>query len=129
VDRAAPTSVLIADDDRVVREILSATIRREASLRLAAAATDADEAIAAAAAEQPDVAIVDVHMPGGGVRATRGIKRRSPSTAVLALSSADDRETVVKMLDAGAIGYLVKGASAESILEAIESAASGRSSL
>src|SRR4051794_9420274 len=120
-----PTTVLIADDDRVVREILAATIRSAEAMELVGAVTDAPEAIAAAASAQPDVAIVDVHMPGGGVRATQGIKRRSPNTAVLALSSADDRETVVKMLDAGAIGYLVKGASAESILEAIESAADG----
>ncbi len=68
-------------------------------------------------------------MPGGGVRAAREIKRCSPATGVIALTSAEDRATVVEMLDAGAIGYLVKGASAARILESIGLAASGRSSL
>jgi len=61
--------------------------------------------------------IIDVYMPGGGVRAAREIKRCSPATGVIALTSAEDRATVVEMLDAGAIGYLVKGASAARILE------------
>lgn len=122
-------SVLIADDDRVVREVLAATIRSDPTLRFVGASRDADEAIAAATAERPDVAIVDVHMPGGGVWAAREIKRCSPATGVIALTSADDRATVVEMLDAGAIGYLVKGASTARILESIDLAARGRSSL
>jgi EAL domain-containing protein (putative c-di-GMP-specific phosphodiesterase class I) len=69
-------------------------------------------------------------MPGGGgVRAAREIKRCSPATGVIAHTSAEDHGTVVKMLDAGAIGYLVKGTSPAQILESIVLAASGRSSL
>ena len=69
--------VLIVDDDRGAREALSALMEGEEGLELAAAASDAAEAIALAEREQPDVAIIDVRIPGGGcVAAARGIARR-----------------------------------------------------
>jgi EAL domain-containing protein (putative c-di-GMP-specific phosphodiesterase class I)/CheY-like chemotaxis protein len=123
-------TVLIADDDRLVSRMLASTIEAEPSLTLVGSVADAEQVIAAAVAQRPDVAIVDVHMPGGGgPRAAREIRRRAPGTRVIALSSADDRATVVQMLEAGAIGYLVKGASAATIVESIARAANGHSSL
>jgi EAL domain-containing protein (putative c-di-GMP-specific phosphodiesterase class I) len=69
-------------------------------------------------------------MPGGGgAEAARGIRRGSPETRVLALSAYDDRATVLEMLEAGVVGYLVKGSSIESIMDAIEQAAAGQGSL
>jgi DNA-binding NarL/FixJ family response regulator len=115
--------VLIAEDDPTVREALAALIRSEPGLELVAAVGDADAAIAAAAAELPDLAIVDVRMPGGGARATREIGLRSPRTKVIALSGADDPATVHELLDAGAIGYLIKGSPIDTILASIEQAA------
>ena len=86
--------------------------------------------IAAADAAKPDVAIVDVNMPGGGgARATREIRRKSPGTKVLAFSVLRDRSAVISMLDAGAAVYLVKGASAREILNSIAITASGDSML
>ena len=79
--------------------------------------------------EKPAVAVLDVHIPGGGAIAARGIKRCSPKTRVLALSAGDDRETVLEMLEAGADGYLMKGSSSETILTSIERAAHGQGSL
>src|SRR5581483_3017941 len=79
-----------------------------------------DEALALARARRPDVALVDVKMPGGGgVRAAREIIRVSPQTRVLALSAYEDRQTVLQMLAAGAVGYLVKGTSPDEIVRAI----------
>ena len=72
-------------------------------------AEDADQAILVGGARAPDVAVVDVRMPGGGAGATRGIKLRSPHTGVIAFSAHDDPLTRQEMLDAGADGYLVKG--------------------
>ena len=69
--------------------------------------------------EQPDVALVDVRMPGGGASAARGIRGCAPDTRVLAFTAHDDRETVLQMLEAGAIGYLLKGDSIDEIVEAI----------
>jgi EAL domain-containing protein (putative c-di-GMP-specific phosphodiesterase class I) len=75
------------------------------------------------------VALVDVRMPGGGASAARGIRRRSPATKVLALSAFDDRPTVLQMVEAGVVGYLVKGSPVAHIVDSIERAAAGQGSL
>src|SRR6266851_3212246 len=122
--------VLIAEDDAPVREALAALIRSEPGLRLVGAAADADEAIAMAAAPRPDVALLDVRMPGGGgARAARALKQCSPETRVVALSASGERASVLEMLEAGSVGYLVKGGPIQAILETIEGAAGGQSSL
>jgi EAL domain-containing protein (putative c-di-GMP-specific phosphodiesterase class I)/CheY-like chemotaxis protein len=121
---------MLAEDDPRVRDALAALIGEEATLELVAAVADADEAVVAAEREHPDVALVDVRMPGGGGRtAARGITRRSPGTSVLALSAYEDRDSVLEMLEAGAVGYLIKGSPAERILESIKGAAEGKGTL
>jgi EAL domain-containing protein (putative c-di-GMP-specific phosphodiesterase class I)/DNA-binding NarL/FixJ family response regulator len=123
-------TVLIAEDDSQLRGVLSALIDSEPALRLVGAARDADEAIELACEARPDVAIVDVNMPGGGgVKVARELRRSAPDTKVLALTAAADRNTVLEMLEAGVVGYLVKGSSTEHILESIERAGSGQSML
>jgi EAL domain-containing protein (putative c-di-GMP-specific phosphodiesterase class I)/response regulator of citrate/malate metabolism len=122
--------VLIAEDDPTVRDALRALIAAEPGLEPVGTAGDAREAIRLAEAERPDVALVDVRMPeGGGQRAARGISKRSPETKVLALSADESRDTVLEMLEAGVVGYLVKGDSIDRILESIQSAANGQASL
>lgn len=122
--------VLIADDEAEIRAALADLIASEDSLELVGAACDAGEAVELAGANRPDVALLDVRMPGGGgLRAARGILRRSPETRVLALSAYQDRGTVLQMLGAGAIGYLVKGVGAEEIVGAIERAVRGQTSV
>jgi DNA-binding NarL/FixJ family response regulator len=121
---AAAVRILVAEDDLRVRDALTELIAYEPDLHLVGAVGDASAAADAAARELPDVAIVDVRMPGGGgAWATREIRRRSPSTRVLAFSGHSDQETVDEMLDAGAHGYLVKGSSITVILETIAVAA------
>jgi DNA-binding NarL/FixJ family response regulator len=121
----APIRVLIAEDDESVREILASIVRAEAAFELAATAEDADGAIAAAARVQPDVALVDVRMPGGGASAARGIKARSPHTGVLAFSASDDALTMKEMYAAGADGYIVKGSPVTAIIASIRDAGRG----
>lgn len=121
--------VLVAEDDQTVRDALEALLRSERSLELAAAVGDAPSAVEAARREQPDVALVDVRMPGGGASAARGITSCAPGTRVLAYTAHDDRETVLQMLEAGAIGYLLKGGSIDEIVEAIHRAADGQAPL
>jgi PAS domain S-box-containing protein len=117
-------SVLIADDDAAVREALADLLGDESTLTLVAVAATADEAIEIAGRERPDVALLDVRMPGGGgPRATREIALCSPSTRCLALSVRDENASVYEMLAAGASGYLVKGATDREIVEAILRAA------
>jgi EAL domain-containing protein (putative c-di-GMP-specific phosphodiesterase class I)/DNA-binding NarL/FixJ family response regulator len=122
--------VLIADDETEVRAALADLIGSEPSMELVGAAADAAEAIEMAQAHRPDVALVDVKMPsGGGPRAAREITRRSPQTRVLALSAYEDRTTVLEMLGAGAVGYLVKGTAPDEIVRAIQRAVRGQTSV
>ena len=103
--------VLIADDDPVMRMLLSAVVNGDAELELVGQAEDADPASSLAASLQPDVALWAVEMPGGGgLRAARAIKEDVPSVRVLALSAHDTEEAREAMLEAGADGYVVKGA-------------------
>jgi EAL domain-containing protein (putative c-di-GMP-specific phosphodiesterase class I)/CheY-like chemotaxis protein len=121
---------LIADDEPRLRGALADLIGSEESMRLVGSAGDADEAIAMAEAIRPDVAIVDVKMPaGGGPRAARGIMEASPDTRVIALSAHEDRQTVLEMLRAGAVSYLVKGTTPDEIVRSIGRAAQGQASL
>jgi EAL domain-containing protein (putative c-di-GMP-specific phosphodiesterase class I) len=122
--------VLVADDEPALRNALSELLGQEEHVELVGTAADADEAIALAGREFPDVALVDVKMPaGGGPRAAREIQRLSPATRVIALSAFEDRPTVLEMLRAGAVGYLVKGTAAEEIVGSIRRVAGGGTSL
>jgi EAL domain-containing protein (putative c-di-GMP-specific phosphodiesterase class I) len=118
--------VLVADDEPSVREALEALMAVEPDLDLVASASDAETAIILAARERPDVALLDVRMPGGGgERAAREIGRISPPTRVIALSAHHDGAQVRAMLQAGALAYLAKGSPAEEILGAIHRAVGG----
>ncbi len=122
--------VLIADDEAAVRQAISELVGSDPAMEVIATAGDADEAIRTARELKPDVALVDVKMPGGGgARAAREIRRESPQTHVVALSAYEDRRTVMDMLQAGVVGYIVKGTSAEEILHTIRRSMRGEGTL
>src|ERR1700730_6187845 len=103
-------SVLIADEDAAVLEALADLLSEEPSIKVVDVAATADEAIEIAARERPNVALLDVRMPGGGgPRAAREIAVRSPSSRCPARSAREENARVYEMLEAGASGYLVKG--------------------
>jgi DNA-binding NarL/FixJ family response regulator len=130
MSRPARTRVIVAEDDASLRDALAAIIGGEATLDLVAAVGDAEAAIRAAEHLRPDVAVVDVRMPGGGgTHAAREIKRCSPRTEVLALSAHEDRATVMRMLEAGAAGYLITASSIDCILDSIQHAADDQADL
>jgi DNA-binding NarL/FixJ family response regulator len=115
--------VLVADDDYDARGLLQVYVQGEPELDLVGAAADADGAIALAREHRPDTALLDVNMPGGGgVRAAREIRQISPETSIIAVSALDDRNTVLEMLKAGAISYVVKGATREQIIDTVRRA-------
>jgi EAL domain-containing protein (putative c-di-GMP-specific phosphodiesterase class I)/FixJ family two-component response regulator len=123
-------TVLVADDSAVTREALVELLSETAGLLCVAAVADSGAAIAQAAQWQPDVAVLDVVMPGGGgLAAVLGIKEVSPRTRVLAFSAASDRASVVQMLRSGANGYLVKGSPAADILDGLHRCAAGATAL
>jgi signal transduction histidine kinase len=121
---------MIAEDEDVVRDALVDLVSSDDRMEVVASAADADEAIRVAEETQPDVALVDVKMPGGGGPvAAREIRRRSPHTHVVALSAYEDRSTVLEMLRAGVVGYIVKGTPADEILDTICRSVQGQGSL
>ena len=112
--------VLIADDDPVMRMLLTAVVNSDPALELVGAAEDATQAIELARAHTPDVVLLDVEMPGGGgPHAAREIKRAQPSTRVLALSAHASGEQREAMEAAGADGYVVKGTPPADVAKAL----------
>lgn len=125
-----PIRVILADDDPGVLAALTALIDDEPGMTIVGTAGDANEAVLIAEHTTPDVALVDVQMPGGGgSRATREIILRSPRTGVVALSAHGARSAVAEMLRAGALGYVVKGAPIAEIVDAVRRTARGEGSL
>lgn len=111
----------------VLREALADLIRDDSRLELVGLAADADEAIAMAREHSPQVAILDVKMPGGGGhRAASEIAELSPTTKILAFSAYDDRQSIEEMMEAGAFGYLVKGARMDEVIDEILRAAEAK---
>ncbi len=122
--------VLLADDHPALREGLRCILQREEDLNVVAEASDGEEAVTLTAELTPDVVLMDIVMPKlGGVEATKQIKQINPATAVLALTAYDDDLYVIDLLQAGAAGYILKGASGKQIVEAIRSVATGESVL
>jgi EAL domain-containing protein (putative c-di-GMP-specific phosphodiesterase class I)/DNA-binding NarL/FixJ family response regulator len=118
--------ILVADDDDLIREAVVDLLGSEPEMEVIGVAADAITAIALAARTLPDVALVDVRMPGGGgPEAAIGIRRASGLTKVVAYSVYHDPASIRKMIRAGAVGYVVKGASIDEVLEAIRLAANG----
>jgi DNA-binding NarL/FixJ family response regulator len=100
--------VVIADDHAPTRADIRMSLEREPRFRVAAEAPDAFAAIEAAARERPDVCLLDVHMPGGGVAATWEISARLPQTKIVMLTVSREEADLFAALRAGAAGYLLK---------------------
>jgi DNA-binding NarL/FixJ family response regulator len=122
----SPIHVLIADDHAIVRDGLALVIKAEPDMRVVALASDGEEAVAAAAAHKPHVAVLDMRMPRlGGVAAIRALRERCPDTKVLVLSMYDDERLASAALAAGAHGYLGKQAPSSALLRAIRAVHAG----
>jgi DNA-binding NarL/FixJ family response regulator len=122
--------VVIADDQRVVREGLTMLIGLIDDVEIVGTAADGAEAVRLAAALQPDVVLMDLRMPElDGAEATRRIRTSRPETQVLVLTTYADDASLFPALRAGARGYLTKDASAEEIEQAIRALDAGRTHL
>jgi DNA-binding NarL/FixJ family response regulator len=116
--------LIIADDDALARALIEAIVERDDELELVGSAEDAERAIELAGEHQPDVAVLDWVMPGGGgPAAARGIRGRSPDTKIVALTSPDEQHAAAETLRAGARTTLVKGCPPEELLRTIRDAA------
>lgn len=123
---AVPLRVVVADDHPIVREGLQAVLAALPDVALVDTAATGAEAVAVAAARQPDVIVMDLHMPDlDGVQATRQIVAAQPDVAVLVLTMDQDDEMLIAPLRAGARGYLLKGASHNDLARALRAVAAG----
>ena len=126
----SPIRVLIADDQRVVRDGLTMIVGLIEGVDVVATASDGIEAVTGAERERPDVVLMDLRMPGlDGAGATRQIRATLPDTEVLVLTTYADDRSLFPALQAGARGYLTKDAGAEEIEQAIRALAAGRTHL
>lgn len=124
------TTLLIADDHTVVREGIRGLLRLDSRFTIVAEAADGDSAVALAREHMPDVVLLDLMMPGmGGVEATRAIRVASPRSHIMILTSSDDDELAFAAIEAGAQSFLLKSMRGELLLQAVESASLGESTL
>ena len=129
-ETAAPVRVLIADDQKIVREGLVSLLSLLPGIDVVGAATDGDDAVRQALALRPDVVLMDLNMPRcNGVEATEQLRDRQPGTRVVVLTTYADDDWVFAALQAGARGFLTKDAGAEEIHRAIATVASGDAQL
>jgi DNA-binding NarL/FixJ family response regulator len=119
-------AVLLVDDHAVVRQGLRALIEAEGDMVVVGEAENGRQAVAQTKKLLPDVVVMDVAMPGmNGLEATRQIVRNVASAKVLVLTSYGDEDYVAQLLEAGAIGYLVKQTAAADLLRAIREVRGG----
>ena len=126
----APIRVLLTDDHAIVRKGIRALLATELDIQVVGEAGDGLEAVAQAKALQPDVILMDLVMPKlDGIEATRQITAELPDTGVLVLTSFAADEKVFPAIKAGALGYLLKDSSPETLVEAIHQVHRGEPSL
>jgi DNA-binding NarL/FixJ family response regulator len=121
-----PLRILLVDDHPLVRNGLRALLSSMTEMTVVGEAATGEEAITQAAELQPDIILMDLHMPGlNGIEATRRILQASPRIGILVLTMLEDDASVFAAMRAGARGYLLKGADQAEVLRAIDVIAHG----
>ena len=125
-----PIRVMLVDDHTMVRRGLAIFLKVFDDLQLAGEAGSGEEALRRCAEIRPDVVLMDMVMPGmDGVATTRAIRQQFPQVQVIALTSFKEGQLIKNVLEAGAIGYLLKDVSADDLARAIRAAHDGRATL
>lgn len=122
-----PIRILLADDHTVVRKGLRLLLESQADFKVVADAADGREAVALAGQLRPDVAVMDIAMPGlNGIEAARQISAKLPQTAVVFLSMHADEGYVLRALKAGARAYLLKDSAEHDLINAVKAVSEGK---
>ncbi len=122
-------SVVLVDDHTVVRSGLKALLGTQADLVVVGEASSGEEALVAAAQHSPAVVLMDLAMGAGmdGIEAIKQLRQRNPRQAVIVFTTYDSDADIVRAVDAGAMGYLLKDAAPEEIFAAVRAAVQGKS--
>lgn len=122
--------IVVADDHPIVRQGIVALLAAEDDIEVVGEVADGRRAIAMAVGEEPDLVLMDLRMPEvDGVEATRTIRERCPDVAVLVLTTFDTDEAIVRAIDAGASGYLLKDTPTDQLVDSVRRAAAGETVL
>ena len=124
-----PIRIVIADDHVMVRQGIRAFLETYPDLDIVGEADDAQSAAAICGEQHPDVALVDLVMPGGGIAATRDIRAASPDTAVVLLTSFEDAQQILAAVQAGALSCLLKDVDADGLADTLRKASQGEAVL
>jgi DNA-binding NarL/FixJ family response regulator len=124
-----PISVLIADDHARTRSLVRAALERTGGFRVCAEVSDAAAAFVSAKEERPDVCLLDINMPGSGIKVAAQITATLPETAVVMLTVSRQDEDLFDALRAGASGYLLKGIDENAIGDALRRVLDGEATL
>src|SRR6187549_743705 len=124
------TRILLVDDHTIVRLGLMTLLDGQPDMQVVGEAGTAAEAVDAVEKLQPDVVLMDIRLPGeGGIEATRQVTARFPKSKVVMLTSFADDELVMRAINAGAVGYVLKQVGTAELLRAIQAAARGEALL
>ncbi len=119
--------MLVVDDHELVRSGISRLLTDAKGIEVVGEAASGEEAVQFAKEHSPDIILMDIRMPGiGGLEATRKITRHNPEIQVIAVTACDDNPYATRLLQAGAAGYITKGADADEMVRAIMKVKSGQ---
>ncbi len=119
--------IAVVDDHPLMREGIVNTFQREAGFEVVGEGQSADEAVAIAEQQLPDIMLVDINMPGGGLSALERIGANCPAVAMIVITVREDDDTVAQALQRGARGYLLKGIGGTDLVRTVRAIASGES--
>ena len=119
--------IVIADDHPLYRDGVALTLGEAADFTVVGQGASADEAVTLAERLSPDLALLDISMPGGGIAAARRIRAVAPGTKIAMLTVSEAEEDVMEALKAGATGYVLKGVSADELTATLRDVAAGQS--
>lgn len=120
-------NLVLADDHEVFREGLRSMLSRQQNINIVGEAENGKELLAVTEKCKPDIVLTDIKMPFlDGIQATRLLAEKYPAMGIIGLSMYDEDRLIVEMMEAGAMGYLIKNASKANIIEAIETVYLGR---
>jgi len=129
-EQADNITIMLADDHPLLRQALRSVLEKQTDFEIIAEASDGEEAVRLAVELVPNVVIMDIGMPKlNGLEATRQIKEKCPSIAILVLTVHDDSEHILSILEAGAAGYLTKSVFGKEVIHAVHGVMAGETIL